>query len=71
MRTPFRGLSLLWKIVLSSSLAITLLFAIAGWIAVASATRATTESVSHEVQASFQAYQSIWKARSDTSWTTQ
>ena len=60
-----RRLSLLWKIVLSSSLAITLLFAITGWIAVQSATRATSESINHEVQASFQAYQSIWKARAD------
>lgn len=65
MKTPLSRLSLLWKIVLSSSLAITLLFAVTGWIAVTSATRATTDSIDHEVQASFQAYQSIWKARAD------
>lgn len=65
MSNPFSRLSLLWKILLSTSVAITLLFALTGWIAVNSATRATAESVDHEVQASFQAYQSLWKSRAD------
>ena len=65
MTNPFSRISLLWKIMLSTSVAITLLFAVTGWLAVKAATRATTQSINHEVQASFQAYQSLWKARAD------
>ncbi|MGE5645931.1 MAG: ATP-binding protein [Acidobacteriota bacterium] len=65
MTTPFSRISLLWKILVSMSVAITLVFAITGWIAVNNATNATAESVNHEVEASFQAYQSLWKARAD------
>ena len=65
MKNPLSRVSLLWKILLSTSVAITLLFAVTGWIAVYSATRATSYSVEHEVQASFQAYQSLWKSRAD------
>jgi signal transduction histidine kinase len=64
--TPgFARLSLLWKILLSTSVAITLLFAVTGWIVLEDATRATAESIDHEVNASFQAYQSLWKSRAD------
>ena len=65
MRNPLSRISLLWKIMLSTSVAITLLFAVTGWLAVKAATRATTQSINHEVQASFEAYQSLWKARAD------
>ncbi len=65
MTSPLSRISLLWKILLSTSVAITVLFAVSGWIAVFSATRATTASVRHEAQASFHAYQSLWKARAD------
>ena len=65
MNRRLARISLLWKIMLSTSVAITLVFAVAGWIAVNSATRATTDSINHEVQASFEAYQSLWKARAD------
>ena len=65
MRNPFSRISLLWKIMLSTSVAITLLFAVTGWIALNTATRATSQIINHEVQASFQAYQSLWKARAD------
>jgi signal transduction histidine kinase len=64
MNAPMR-LSLLWKILLSTSVAITALFAVSGWIAVYSAKRATYDSIRHEAQASFQAYQSLWKSRAD------
>jgi signal transduction histidine kinase len=63
MTLGFSRLSLLWKILLSTSVAITLLFAATGWMVLKDATRATSESVDHEVQASFQAYQSLWKSR--------
>jgi signal transduction histidine kinase len=65
MKNPFSRLSLLWKILLSTSAAITLVFAATGFIAVASATRATSDSINHEVRASFRAYQSLWKSRAD------
>ena len=64
-RFRFAQLSLLWKILLSTSVAITLLFAATGWIVLEDAIRTTSESVDHEVQASFQAYQSLWKSRAD------
>lgn len=63
MTSPLSRISLLWKILLSTSVAITALFALSGWIAVYSATQATTASVRHEAQASFQAYQSLWQSR--------
>jgi len=61
----FSRLSLLWKILLSTSVAITLLFALTGWIVQQDAIRTTSQSVEGEVQASFQAYTSLWKARAD------
>lgn len=65
MMKALRPRTLLWKIMLSTSVAITLLFAVTGWLVVNSATQATSESIQHEVQASFQAYQSLWQARAD------
>jgi signal transduction histidine kinase len=58
-------LSLLWKILLSTSIALTLLFAITGWIVQDNATRAMTQSVDEEVQSSFHAYDSLWRARAE------
>jgi signal transduction histidine kinase len=60
-----KRLSLLWKILLSTSVAITVLFAATAWLVLDHATRAMSESVSQEVGASFRAYQSIWKARAE------
>ena len=59
------GLSLLWKILLSTSIAITLLLAAAGWF-VQNRTRALlSESLEGELQGSFHAYESVWHARTD------
>jgi signal transduction histidine kinase len=59
------GLSLLWKILLSTSIAITLLLAAAGWF-VQNQTRALlSESLESELQGSFHAYESVWHARTD------
>src|ERR1700686_4938079 len=58
-------LSLLWKILLSTSIALTLLFAITGWIVQDNATRAMAQSVEEEVQSSFHAYDSLWRSRAD------
>ncbi len=59
----FWRLSLLWKILLSTSVAITVLFAFTGWIVENNALTTTSRSLEDEVQSSFQAYQSLLKAR--------
>ena len=61
----FSRLSLLWKILLSTSVAITLLFSVTGWIVEKDALETTSRSMEQEVQASFQAYRSLWQSRAD------
>jgi len=63
MGFSFSRLSLLWKILLSTSVAITLLFAVTGWIVEKNALDTTTRSLEDEVQASFHAYRSLWQSR--------
>jgi signal transduction histidine kinase len=59
------GLSLLWKILLSTSIAITLLLAAAGWF-VQNQTRALlSESLESQLQGSSHAYESVFHARTD------
>jgi signal transduction histidine kinase len=65
MIASFSRLSLLWKILLSTSVAVTLLFALTGWIVVRNAVDTTASTMEDEVGASLQAYQSLWKARAD------
>ena len=59
----FSRLSLLWKILLSTSVAITVLFAITGWLVENNALTTTSRSLEDEVQASFQAYRSLLQSR--------
>jgi signal transduction histidine kinase len=59
------GPSLLWKILLSTSIAITLLLAVAGWFVQNQTRSALSESLESELQGSFRAYQSLWHARTD------
>jgi signal transduction histidine kinase len=66
MLGPFSRLSLLWKILLATSIALTLLFAFMGWIVQDNATRAMSASVDEDVQASFRAYDSLWRSRAQT-----
>ena len=61
----FSRLSLLWKILLPTSGVLTVMFAAAGWIVQNSVVKTTSDSVQHEARASFQAYESLWKARAD------
>ena len=61
----FSRLSLLWKILLPMSLVMTLAFAITGWLVQREVVRASYSSVEQEAKASFQAYESLWKARAD------
>jgi signal transduction histidine kinase len=58
-------LSLLWKVLLSISLSLTLLFGITGWLVQNHAIRTTTSSLEEEVQSSLSAYESLWRARKD------
>ncbi|HTB16620.1 MAG TPA: ATP-binding protein [Bryobacteraceae bacterium] len=61
----FSRLSLLWKTLLSTSVAITLLFAVTVWIVQHHVVQSTSESLEDEVRASFQAYESLWRAHAD------
>jgi CBS domain containing-hemolysin-like protein len=63
MRLRFSRLSLLTKIMLSTSVAITVLFAIAGEIVLPNITKSMSDSLEAEVQGSFHAYASLWDAR--------
>ena len=65
MRRRFSRLSLLSKILLSTTVAITILFAITGQIVLHNITRTMSDSLQHEVQDSFSAYTSLWKAKAD------
>jgi signal transduction histidine kinase len=61
----FSRLSLLWKILIPTSLVMTAVFAITGWLVQRSVVSTTYASVEQEARASFQAYDSLWKARAD------
>ena len=61
----FSRLSLLWKILIPTSLVMTLVFAITGWLVQRDVVSTTYASVEEEAKASFQAYESLWKARAN------
>jgi len=58
-------MSLLWKIMLSTSVAITCLLAAAGWLAQSHFMHITTIMLNEEVAASSRAYESLWRARAE------
>src|SRR5712691_9198381 len=57
--------SLLWRILFSTSIAITLLFVAVGWAIQNQFVRIATLTLEQEARASFQAYESLWRARAD------
>jgi signal transduction histidine kinase len=66
MRRPrFSSLSLLWKILLSTSVAVTALFAVTGLIVLGNISRTVSDSLEQEVHTSFQAYTSLWNSRAE------
>src|SRR5665811_801731 len=65
MKLRFSRLSLLTKIMLSTSVAITMLFAIAGQIVLRNITKSMSDSLEAEVQGSFHAYVSLWDTRTE------
>ncbi len=58
-------MSLLWKIMLSTSVAITCLLAVAGWLVQNHFMRIATVMLNEEVAASSRAYESLWRARAE------
>ena len=60
-----RSVSLLWRILFSTSVAITALFGVLEWVVQAQFVRIATLNLEEEVRASFQAYESLWRARAD------
>lgn len=58
-------MKLLWRIFLSTSIAITLLFAVVGWLLQDQFVRIASQNLEEEVRAGFQAYESLWRARAD------
>jgi signal transduction histidine kinase len=61
----FSRLSLLWKILLSTSLALTLLFGATVFIVQKNVIDTASRNLRDEVKASFRAYESLWKSRAD------
>jgi signal transduction histidine kinase len=65
MKVKLHSVSLLWRILFSTSIAITVLFAAMGWLLQDQFVRIASATLEDEVRASFQAYVSLWKARGD------
>src|ERR1039457_5505941 len=65
MRRRFSRLSLLTKILLSTSVAVTVLFALTGGLVVGHITQTRSDSLQEEVQNGFQAYKSLFQSRAD------
>jgi signal transduction histidine kinase len=59
------SLSLLWKILLSTSITITVLFVATGWIVQDHVVRIASQSLEQEVRGSFRAYDSLWRSRAE------
>jgi signal transduction histidine kinase len=58
-------ITLLWKVLLFVSIALTLIFGVTGWLVQNEAIRTTTASLETEVQSSLSAYEALWRARQD------
>ena len=65
MKLKLHSVSLLWRILFSTSIAITGLFAAMGWLLQDQFVSIASATLENEVRASFQAYESLWRARGD------
>jgi len=65
-RVQIKSLSLLWRILLSTSIALTALFALAGWMVESYVQRVGERSLEEQVRTSLQAYQALWATRANT-----
>jgi signal transduction histidine kinase len=61
-----RQFPLLWKILLSTSIAITVLLALTGWFAERQTVSVLSQSLEAEIRISFRAYEALWESRTDT-----
>ncbi len=66
MRFSPRRFPLLWRIFLSTSIAITGLLAATGWVVQTYASRVSEQSLEQEVRTSLQAYEALWTTRAQT-----
>ncbi len=61
-----RRLSLLWKILLSTSVAITGLLALTGWFVHQQTLTVLSQNLQSEIETGFKAYQAVWQSRTET-----
>jgi signal transduction histidine kinase len=57
--------SILWKLLLSTSISITILLALTGWYVQDQMLRVMSQNLQGEMESSFRAYESLWKARAE------
>jgi signal transduction histidine kinase len=65
MQGRLSSVSLLPKLLLSTSIALTILFAATGWILQRHVISMTEQTLGDETRAAFKAYESLWKSRSE------
>jgi signal transduction histidine kinase len=63
MKLALGNIPLRWRVFLATSTTVTLLFALAGWSLQQYVISVADDSARHEIQASIQAYEAIWKSR--------
>ncbi len=63
MKNPFAGMSIGWRVFVATSITVTILFAAAGWGLQQYAISVADENVRTEIRASIQAYEAVWKSR--------
>lgn len=61
-----KGISLLWRILLSTSMAVAVLFALIGWMVQSYAGRVSQRNLEQSARASLHAYQTLGAARAET-----
>lgn len=60
---PFKSSSLLWRTLFSTSLAVTVVFALTGWMVQRYAAAVSQHSLEEEIRTSLQAYESLWGSK--------
>src|SRR5574340_475080 len=65
MPARFERISLFWKLLIATCAGVTVLFAVTGWIVLEHAVGLTSGTINAEVRTSFQAYESLWRARAE------
>src|ERR1700761_3865893 len=63
MKKLFSRMPLQWRVFVATSITITFLFVLTGWVLQNYALSVADQSVRAEIRASIQAYEALWKAR--------